>query len=486
MTGTVFSLLAIIISLMASCGQRCFDTYSLRPGHTLFGDFQPWNVITYLFLEASYFRLLFNLFNIIAFARRVEAPTGQLRPSIVFKAILKPVLFAAVLMFFMKTYKYTVTFSESELYNGIYGTSPIIVAYSVLVWQQYGDKPVMTFLPTFCTGNYIPTIVLLSIWILEVILRWSKDFPLSFITFFVSWVYMRFFAENINQDYIGNGRLIGDAKETFQFITLLPPPLRFLVRPIDRLVSSFCLPILRKVVVALNRSDDVVLLMDSNPRPQSASTFSLGSYTIQVNNTSNPTSLVSTPVPSMSTPHGGPGSSPVTFPPSGHAVSSEAQGYAIASVTGLGDPVADRRREKALKALDKRLSSMRQKLKGTNVAPVIPVAPPIAAPIASALSNDYIIAPQDNVALSISAEKDIHAQSMDPFSPSHLGNNANAANGQAQARNRDFDQSQSSSAAHNDVNLSISPSSPETTIYLSTGQSSDPSNVPLFDADKTE
>ena len=224
---------------------------------------------------------------------------------------------------------YMATSSEGFLYRPVFGSGPLAAALAVSAAQVGGPAPVLPAagLP-FPTFDSLPLIVLLVSALSQFTLRVSTDFIPTALTILFVWAYLRF-------SYVYGVGSVGDTRDEFEFLVLVhPSPLRIALRPLIKLVSAAC----------LKRSCFSDVTGDG---------------------------LASLPLAAA------PGSAYANFGGvgTGRPIEAGVPGGATAGVGGAGavaDPVAERRRERALRALDKKLAELRTNMVGgKTAAPVV-------------------------------------------------------------------------------------------------------------------
>jgi hypothetical protein len=132
----------------------------------------------------------------------------------------------------------------------------------------------------------------------------------------------------------------------------LPGPLRVAFRPVEKMSSGLVLPLAKQIGVALS---PLYTILGAGAGVTGGSFASLP-MTVYNSAGASPLSTVG-------------GASGAGSPP---PLGSHVDLHAGASATGIhvADPVAERRREKALQSLDKRLAELRSKMRGTGAVPV--------------------------------------------------------------------------------------------------------------------
>ena len=227
---------------------------------------------------------------------------------------------------------YLSTTDETYLYKPLWGTGPAVAALSVAAHQVLGDSPI---LPTHAPGLTFSLLPLTSVAIAAVSqygVYSSRDFIATCVSLVVAWIYLRWL-----HTYAPG--VVGDTRDEFDFLTMVPNPfrqedlsLRMCCFPFPRhafMYASLCRVALRPLVKLVG----AVLLR----LPFFVGASGDGMKTLS--------SLA------MSSSVGG---------GNVYGVGSDSR---LSGTVATPDPVAERRRERALKALDKKLAELRSSIR---------------------------------------------------------------------------------------------------------------------------
>jgi hypothetical protein len=222
------------------------------------------------------------------------------------------------------------------------------------------------------------------------VLGWGRDLPLSALGLFTSWLYLRFFQAALGgaqeaarggvSQAPGEGTVsarLGDHRSAFAFPALWPPLLRQPVRIISNLIGKACLPLPCFHVVASSSPRNPVAAAAAGRGSQllrgAGRGVGVGVESSEGGGPSRSTSVTAAALASYTAARhpsaagrgggGGRGSSlsemhsPLGVV-QGVGVLRAAAGSSPGIAGGTVDPVAERRRARALKALDARLAMM--------------------------------------------------------------------------------------------------------------------------------
>ncbi len=284
---------------------------------------------------------------------------------------------------------FVATGEEPYLYSYRAGVAPLTAILAVLAAEAHGDAPVSPLVP------WLPFSVLPLLTVLLTVLFSAatgaaaaaaggspSDVALTATSVFTSWVLLRFFVRH------GDGG-VGDAREDFEFLLLAPGPLRVALRPLVKLGSAVFLPAVRRIAAATVGGG----AGPAGAGVGAAAALNGGLPTVSpLAGSAGGGSGPAVAVPGVAV-YGSTASSllPLSRAHQGLELHAHLQGTGLgsasASAAAGADPVAERRREKALRALDKRLAELKAKIRtappgaGAAFASTLPAAP--AAPVAA-------------------------------------------------------------------------------------------------------
>lgn len=363
---TIFTVASVIMTTVTLATGSTF--LQLVPGQTVLGSHHVHNVVTCFFTESSMARLVLASASLMALGFRAEKAHSASRVAVV-------VLVAAIVTGLGRSFAGLMVYlassgdkiAEAALYKPQSGMTGLVGAYAVLAWQAAGEAPLFQEIPWLQTPLLVTVVVATCAW-LQFIAGAGTDFILCVGCTFLTWAQLRFILP------VSPGGPAGDARDSFELLHCLPPPLRTPLRPLEKLGSAICLPVGRAfagtlpLYAALRAADGVS--GGSFASLPAVGGVAQGTAMFRGSSGTSPLAGSSTPQSSRTAADGG------------RIDIQIAGGSQQQSGTGIyvSDPVAERRREKALKSLDKRLSELRNKMKGTGAVPVAAGAGAMASP----------------------------------------------------------------------------------------------------------
>jgi hypothetical protein len=300
---------------------------------------------------------------------RAEAPAGRHPSDRVGRTVLVSLLLSSLLVGIWSLAAFTASGSEPYLYSPLYGAAPAVAVLAVLAHEVHGDSPVSPALP-WLPFSSLPLATAVAAFFFSSIGGVSRDALLTPVAAVMSWAYLRFVVQH------GDGG-VGDARDEFEFLTLLPSPLRTPFRPFEKLLSAMLLPVAKAVAQAVTgRSTGSMSILPTvaptaGASASSSSASSSALYGGAVGAGLGGGAGDAAPVTAGASIYG-------TSAGSASAAAAAAQRIDVhvhlhgrlgagAAATGASspgtDPVAERRREKALRALDKRLAELKAKMR---------------------------------------------------------------------------------------------------------------------------
>ena len=277
-------------------------------------------------------------------------------------------------------------------------------ALSVLAFEVYGDAHCITLGAGAISGAAAPAVPLLRYAVLPFLVLGGSalsqyfflvgtDTAATAVAILSAWCYLRFFCRH------GDG-LLGDTRDEFEFLAMVPGPLRIALRPLAKLCSAMLRPIVVQLAAAVSggsgadggagaplQQQQLVLPLSAVAAPAAGGLPLYGAAALQLGGVSG-VGAGSSSSGSASSIYGGAtilgqsgGAAEGLSAPNLQRIDLHVHLHGGRPTTGPGagglaaDPVAERRREKALRALDKRLADLRGKLK-----PNMPVLPSVSAP----------------------------------------------------------------------------------------------------------
>lgn len=270
---------------------------------------------------------------------------------------------------------FTTSGYEPYLYSPLNGISAIPIIFSILLTQANTSLVLFEKISV----QMVPLSLLCLSSFLELIIGGdsnysSGDTKLGFFAGCFAWLYLRYYIYNVSVPLpcLSLMDTVGDSREEMEFLNFLPEPLRIACRPLEKLGSAIFLPIIKSIAKSVNGSSGTNSILPTT------SSSSSGTFTTSttVGNTSS-SSINNNP--SLSSTIFGAAAAisrnQENSTGSGNRMDinlslltnngSNSSNKLLMSTTGSSgpsiDPIAERRREKALKALDKKLAEMKQK-----------------------------------------------------------------------------------------------------------------------------
>lgn len=199
-------------------------------GTTYMNNFFIWTTLTCAFTETSILKLLLDLALLGWVVRRFGPFEDLLEPvrlaALTVVAAIASSLCTSVLIFL----GFVITRWENLFFSPTYGYGPVLMAYLVLLAQRLPSEAVFSSLPSLCGGTnrtlrvqHLPFTWLCLSASLHLLLPIqtasgagiAMDLPLVACSFVLSWAYLRFFAHN-------RDGTVGDTSDDFQLVKLFP------------------------------------------------------------------------------------------------------------------------------------------------------------------------------------------------------------------------------------------------------------------------
>lgn len=293
---------------------------------------------------------------LLALGLKAEVPGGKHPTDRVARTLFIAAFCSGLYLAVFCLFGYMSSGDENWLYTGLHGTGPLAAALAVLAFEVHGDTSVAPSWAPALPYSQLPFLVVGLGYLMQYGLRGGKDAVSTVVGLLASWTYLRFFCAHGDGGY-------GDQRDDFEFLYLLPPPLRVAFRPLEKLASALLLPVVQRVAAIVSGQ-------------QSSGGGSSSGNGIPTVGSTAPSAPVTGPASSLSviTPGSAVYGSPAANRQSSDAAAASQRidlhvhlhgrlGTGSSGGSTVADPVAERRREKALRALDKRLSELRSKIK---------------------------------------------------------------------------------------------------------------------------
>lgn len=328
----------IVITTLIGAGSL-FAPLSLQPGNTLLGDHNIWNVVTFALLEPNVIKLAVSVLlagrlAIIALTPTVDPTRAAANRVPTTVAVSVATAGLALSMGYLMAYMSSGV--EAYLYRSIYGTGPLLGALSVCAFHAAGDAPALPSLAPWLSTSALPLAIVVSEFIAQHALRASRGFAGTLLATGMAWTYLRFWHQYAAGSF-------GDGRPSFEFIAMLPVPAHPVLRPLLAVLSSL---LLRLPLFRFTTGDGMTALPSTSADLPAGMSVGGGSH-----GAAGPRQSPGHALSSGAGATGGPGT-------------PHASPEALAALGGSGgvavpDAVAERRREKALRQLDRRLAEMR-------------------------------------------------------------------------------------------------------------------------------
>jgi len=331
--------------------EKAFHAAVLVPGSALLlGEHNLVSFLTAHFVSPSWALLAAHAGVVVALGWRSEEPAGPHPASRVAGAALVALGAAGLSAYVARLALFMGSANEEFLYKPVAGCGPVAIVAAVLAAEAHGDAPLhaAAAVPT----SLLPAL-LLALAAAAQNAGVSSDALTTLVAGVAAWLYLRHFAAH------GDGPL-GDAREAFDFINFAPAPLRVALRPLEKVGSAVLRPLVLRAAAAAAGARG--LAADAPPPPGAGGAPGAGSAAAALYGLGAP--------PAVAGAASGEGAlaaalrlgAPVG---AGTRIDPASFGRGAGGAGGVvsADPVADRRRQKALLSLDRRLAEMKDKLR---------------------------------------------------------------------------------------------------------------------------
>lgn len=358
---TIFLIITLLLcSVSAYLGG--LSVVALVPGQTVLGEMRLWTFITASFVETSLVRFIFSAVMIAWLGTKSETPVGRHTSA--------RIAFTCLLATFMGGLQTAVggisafvsSGKETSLYAPNFGSGPLLGALSVLAFEVYGEQHIFAIgnspVPVF-RYSLIPLFLVFFSALSQFAWNTATDAFATIAGIVVSWVYLRYFCAH------GDG-LTGDARAEFEFLNMFPEPLRTALRPIEKMGRVTVKPVLLRMGASCSgKSGKPTAIAATQLLPTVAPSAS-----ISVSGGGLNSSISGTASSAAGSAIYGIGADSLYGSTSAAQridLHVQLQGNGNGNGGGGGalaaDPIAERRREKALRALDNRLAALKSKIK---------------------------------------------------------------------------------------------------------------------------
>ncbi|CAM9947619.1 unnamed protein product [Ascophyllum nodosum] len=223
---TTVALLTVMVTLAVAAALGARQALCLIWNHTFMTQFYFWNVLTGSLLETHPLKLVLSLAGVLGMGPAVEESLGHVGMAV----FLVVVSLASGLITSTGIFvAYIVTRLEYLLDLEIHGTFGLMAALAVAAAQH---DPKSSFLadgraPWF-PMRYFPLVLVTASATARALSLplMSQDFPFVVVGAYSAWVYLRFFA------HIVVGGPSGDISDEFRLVMFFPPMLHCVVKPV--------------------------------------------------------------------------------------------------------------------------------------------------------------------------------------------------------------------------------------------------------------
>ncbi len=212
----LFLYCAVPLIVLYSCNffiNDCPELIALVPANTLITHTYAWNMVTSCFYETNPIKLILDLILLWFATEKVGSPNiEQFGLYFVFN-VLACTMGTSIYCFI----RFVGTGLERPLIVPIYGMNGVIMAFLMLIRQQYKSQSISSRYPSI-TFHHLPVIFAL----IETLLYFvglstlSSDLSFTWVSLLFSWSYLRFYYKYLEIDPPG------DKSEDFQFVGMFP------------------------------------------------------------------------------------------------------------------------------------------------------------------------------------------------------------------------------------------------------------------------
>ena len=347
---------AVALSLVCLSSLDSLRSLVLLPGNSLLlGEHNVWSIVTAHFVSQSMTLLALHASVVLLLGQRSEAPGGAHPPQRVATTYGVALATSGLLVYCLRLMLFMGSANEDYLYKAVAGCTPLAVVAGVLAAEVHGDAPLHSAfaLPV----SQVPLCLILLSGLLQNS-GLTSDTTTALVAGLAAWAYLRFFAP-----HSGLGAPLGDGRNEFELLVFVPGPLRVALRPVEKAVSALVMPIVLRLVGACSSGGySPPVLLPTAALGSSGSAAAAASAAMPHHPAAYPTGTVEGPTQPQPLFGGAAGSAPA--PGLAGASATPLPGGAGLAGAGGSDPIADRRRIKALASLDKRLEEIKKQLSG--------------------------------------------------------------------------------------------------------------------------
>jgi membrane associated rhomboid family serine protease len=200
--------------------------FSIVPGLLLPPRFHLWTLITYSFMEDSFFDLFVDWFTILLFSKMLEPLWGTIECIQFYFIVTISVAISTVGIYYVA---FALSFNELFLFNiYIHGLGGLLGAFTVAIKQTMPDTIILNASLVRLRQDHLPLLTI-TVALLTFFIRLNEFSYVIMITLgvFIGWIYLRFFQKHKNGSR-------GDSSNNFIFASLFPSR----VQPVVAIVAN--------------------------------------------------------------------------------------------------------------------------------------------------------------------------------------------------------------------------------------------------------
>jgi len=220
-------VLTCVVCNLPFIGASIASVFALVPGYT-FGKMYVWNVITFAFVETSLVALAVSCTAVIVLGRVLEPMWGSAEIATFLFVVC---LSSGALTCSTSVIVFSITRAPYILFDPVNGFAPVIAAYGVAVKQLLPEYDIFSLGNTAITSRYLPLILCGMQFVLVVTDVLTVGYLFSMIYCVVSaYVYLRFiqFRDGVR----------GDSSDAFAFKMFFPEPLQSIIGAVLNTASA--------------------------------------------------------------------------------------------------------------------------------------------------------------------------------------------------------------------------------------------------------
>lgn len=220
-----FTVAVGVLSVLSLTADEAFRLFALTPGNTILGRMQLWNVLTGSLLERSVVKLGLQVALLVFVGSKAEQGGNAMLSRRLAAGSLVGTVGAglSLTLFHYLAYMFGPApwgGNDKMLFQTtIWGTGPLLGAFAVAAVQLLGDRPIVPGAGDMLTYALVPGAMVAVSAVAQEVFGASRDVAPTAVSIVLCWVYLRWVHT------YGAGS-IGDTRDEFEFLALLPGPLR--------------------------------------------------------------------------------------------------------------------------------------------------------------------------------------------------------------------------------------------------------------------